>query len=272
MIVRVNATTSGMRMTEEELRRAAEELWTAWTSGRPLEALAPDLCPRDVDEGYAVQRALDALAGPTAGWKIAATSEAGQAHLGASGPMVGRLYEAQRRPSGSALSVSGMRMRSAEPEFAFVLARDVEPGEALGIDDVLTAVDRVVLAIEVPDSRFVDFTQVGLPSLVADAMCGGHFITGPSLANWRSLDLPAQPARLRCGEREVSAGQGANVMGDPRAALHWMAGEVLTRGWPLRAGEIILTGASAPPIPVHAGDRIEALFDGLGSVEVGFVE
>lgn len=272
MIGRVNATDQRPAMAPQAIQEAAATLWRTWSSGGTLDSLPPDLRPDTLDEGYAIQRELDDLAGPSAGWKIAATSKAGQEHLGATGPMVGRLYEVERRESGCALSVGGMQMRSAEPEFAFVLARDVEPGEALGIDDVLTAVDRVVLAIEVPDSRFVDFTQVGLPSLVADAMCGGHFITGPSVANWRSLDLPAQPARLRCGEREVSAGQGANVMGDPRAALHWMAGEVLTRGWPLRAGEIILTGASAPPIPVHAGDRIEALFDGLGSVEVGFVE
>jgi 2-keto-4-pentenoate hydratase len=72
----------------------------------------------------------------------------------------------------------------------------------------------------------------------------------------------------RAGER---TDQRANVMGDPREALRWMAGEVLSRGWPLRAGDIVLTGASAPPVAVGARDRLEAVFDGLGSVEVEFV-
>jgi 2-keto-4-pentenoate hydratase len=273
MIARVNATDQRPAMTAQEIGRAAGELWQAWSSGRPLAALPPDLRPEDLDEGYAIQRALDDLAGPAAGWKIAATSKAGQEHLGASGPMVGRLYEAQRREPGSALSVSGMRMRSAEPEFAFVLAEDVAPGpEAPSLDEVLAAVGSLVLAIEVPDSRFSDFSQVGLPSLAADAMCGGHFITGPAVAGWRSLDLGSQPARLICDGGEVSAGSGANVLGDPREALRWMAGEVLSRGWPLRAGDIVLTGASAPPVAVHAGDALEAVFDGLGSVEVEFVQ
>ncbi len=259
-------------MTEQEIKQAAAELWRAWSSGRALDALAPNLRPGNLDEGYAVQRALDEMAGPPAGWKIAATSKAGQEHLGASGPMVGRLYQAQRRAPGSALSVSGMRMRSAEPEFAFVLAEDVPRGrERPSLDEVLAAVGALVLAIEVPDSRFSDFTQVGVPSLVADAMCGGYFITGPAVAEWRSLDLPTQPARLRCAGREVSAGSGANVLGDPREALTWMAGEVLSRGWSLRAGDIVLTGASAAPVAVHAGDALEAVFDGLGSVEVEFV-
>lgn len=260
------------RVDAQEIGHAAGELWQAWSSGRGIDALAPDLRPGDLDEGYAIQRALDELAGPAAGWKIAATSKAGQDHLGATGPMVGRLYEAQRRDSGAALSVGGMRMRSAEPEFAFVLASDIAPGAAVpSLERVLAAVGSLVLAIEVPDSRFSDFSAVGVPSLAADAMCGGYFITGPSIADWRSLDLPAQGARLLCDGREVSAGSGANVLGDPREALRWMTGEVLSRGWPLRAGDIVLTGASAAPVAVHAGDSLDAEFDGLGSVKVEFV-
>ena len=259
--------------TDRDLRRAAETLWQSWTSGEPLAALAPDIRPDDVAEGYAAQRLLDELAGPVTGWKIAATSEAGQKHLGASGPLIGRLYQAQHRPSGSALSVGGMRMRSAEPEFAFVLERDLRgrAGE-LEIEDVLAAVGSLVLAIEVPDSRFTDFTKVGVPSLVADMMCGGHFITGPSVADWRSLDLRQQAARMLCDGEERSSGSGANVMGDPRAALRWMANEVIALGWPLRAGDIIITGASAPPVTVHAGADVEAVFDGLGTVAVRFVQ
>lgn len=260
-------------MARQEIQEAAATLWRAWSSAHALDALPPALRPDNLDEGYAIQRALDEEAGPAAGWKIAATSKAGQEHLGASGPMVGRLYEAQRRESGCALSVGGMRMRSAEPEFAFVLAEDLAPGDdAPSLDEVLAAVGSLVLAIEVPDSRFSDFSRVGVPSLAADAMCGGFFITGPSIADWRSLDLPAQTARLVCGGSEVSAGSGANVLGDPREALRWMAEEVLGRGWPLRAGEIVLTGASAAPVAVHAGDALEAVFDGLGSVEVEFVQ
>ncbi len=257
--------------TGSKLGDAAETLWQAWSSGQPLASLPEELRPADLAEGYAVQRALDDLAGPPTGWKIAATSRAGQQHLGARGPMVGRLYRSQARPSSTSLSVRNMRMRSAEPEFAFVLSGDLKarPG-GLERDDVLAAVGSLVLAIEVPDSRFVDFKAVGVPSLVADAMCGGHYICGKAIDEWRSLDLAAQSARLRCNGEERSAGSGADVLGDPRDALTWMANEVLGRGWELAAGEIIMTGASSPPLPVDDGDVIEAMFDGLGSVTVTF--
>jgi 2-keto-4-pentenoate hydratase len=259
-------------MSDRRHQRAAQTLWEAWTSGRPLAALPDDLRPHDLDEGYAIQRALDDLAGPPAGWKIAATSAAGQRHLGVDGPMVGRLYQRQSRPSGSSLSVSGMQMRAAEPEFAFVLAKDLAHNAGgVGLDDVLAAVGSLVLAIEVPDSRYADFTAVGPPPLVADAMCGGYVILGPTIEEWRGLDLPAQRTRLLRDGDEQSAGRGADVLGDPREALAWMANEVLGRGWELRAGDVVLTGASCPPISVQAGDIVVGDFEGLGSVEVRFV-
>jgi 2-keto-4-pentenoate hydratase len=270
MIGSVSRITYG---TDSAAVSAAQALWRAWTSGQHLEALEPDVRPVDVDAGYAIQRALDALAGPPAGWKIAATSTAGQQHIGATGPLVGRLYRSQARASGSTLSTGGAHTRSAEAEFAFMLSEDLpDKPDGIELDEVLAAVGSLVLAIEVPDSRFVDSSQVGLPSLVADGMGGGQFITGAAIDDWRSLDLPAQVSRLTFGGETRSEGRGANVMGDPRAALHWMANEALSRGWPLRAGDIILTGASAPPMPVAPGDAVAAVFDGLGTVEVQFTE
>jgi 2-keto-4-pentenoate hydratase len=252
-------------------RAAARSIWEAWTAEHPLPAIAADTRPADLDEGYAIQRQLDGLAGVPAGWKIAATSKAGQDHLGATGPMVGRLYEFQRQRSGITLPAQAMRMRSAEPEFAFILAEDLDRGSGpLEADDVLAAVASLVLAIEVPDSRFEDFTSVGVPSLVADAMCSGHFILGPTIGDWRGLDLAAQEARVLVNGEARSTGRGANVMGDPREALTWMANEVTGRGWSLGAGDVVLTGAAAAPIPIAPGDAVLAEFGGLGTVEVSF--
>lgn len=184
-------------MSEASYARAAAQLWQAWTTGELLDGIDAEVRPRELDEGYGIQRALDELAGPSAGWKIAATSKAGQQHLGVPGPMLGRLYEMQARDSGASLSVRTMRMRSAEPEFAFRFARDIAPAtDGITREQVLNAVGAVVLAIEVPDSRFADFGAAGGPQLVADAMCGGHFVLGRAISDWRALDLPRQRARM----------------------------------------------------------------------------
>ena len=124
----------------------------------------------------------------------------------------------------------------------------------------------MVLAIEV-HSRFVDFKKAGLPSLVADGMCGGHFITGPSIDEWRSLDLREQEARLLCNGEERSAGRGAK-----RWAIHVSARVDGERGTEPRMAAASRRhhhhGRECTPIPVQAGDDLEAAFDGVGTVTV----
>ena len=140
----------------------------------------------------------------------------GQAHLGATGPLIGRLYEFQRQRSGSTLSAQAMRMRSVEPEFAFIFGGPRGGSAQLSSDDVLGAVASLVLAIEVPDSRFDDFGSVGIASLVADAMCGGHFL--PRAPDRRlARARPRRPGGAAAGRRRRAL-SGARRERDGRPA------------------------------------------------------
>src|SRR5439155_10854397 len=96
---------------------AAELLWRLWDGGRTVDSLPERVRPITVDDGWAIQRALDAHAGAAAGWKIAATSAAGQAHIGADGPLAGRLYRRSIRTSGCGVDADSLTMRVAEAEF-----------------------------------------------------------------------------------------------------------------------------------------------------------
>jgi len=246
-------------------REAAALLWERWRDGGTMPAL-PERCrPATLDEGWAVQRALDELAGPHAGWKIAATSPAGQRHIGAGGPLTGRLYERCLVRSGAVLDARRMTMRAAEAEFAFSLGADVEDP-----DRVLEAVDALIPAIEVPDTRFDDFLAVGLPSLVADAMCNAFLVLGEPVADFDPASLPSHRVTLRRDGVDVAAGTGANVLGDPVAALEWLAGELAARGEALQAGDLVTTGACTPPHPIAPGERFVADFGALGTVRVDF--
>src|SRR5689334_6933501 len=62
----------------------AAQIWAAYTEGAALDALDPR--PRTNEEGYAVQHAIERLAGEAAGYKIAATSLEGQANIGVDQP------------------------------------------------------------------------------------------------------------------------------------------------------------------------------------------
>jgi len=256
---------------ERAAERAADLLWTTRTEQRTIAALPADCRPATVDDGWAIQRSLDSYAGAHVGWKIAATSPGGQAHIGADGPLIGRLHERFVVPSGAVLSAEHMTMRAAEGEFGFRMTHDLAArDEPFGRDEVLAAIGALHPAIEVPDTRFDDFIGVGLPSLVADAMCGGFVALGPPAADWDPGQLPGHRAvMLRDGE-EVAAGIGADVLGDPCEAMVWLANELRVRGLGLRDGDLVITGACTPPHPIAAGDAMTADFGALGRVEVAF--
>jgi len=145
---------------------------------------------------------------------------------------------------------------------------------------VLAAVATLHPAIEVPDSRFDDFTIVGAPQLIADNACAHQFVLGPAAtADWRALDLVEHKAigtvgRSVQGRQEPTLtreGKGANVLGDPRVALAWLANELSSLGMTLKAGQVVTTGTCLVPLPIQPGDQIAVDFGVLGGLTARMV-
>jgi 2-keto-4-pentenoate hydratase len=224
--------------------------------------------PGDLAAGYAAQEALIAALGERRiGWKIAATSAAGQRHIGVDGPLAGPILEGCTGRSGAEMPFN-RHMKVAEAEFAFVLGRDLpDRGRPYGMEEVVAAVAAMHPAIELPDSRFADFASVGGPSLVADLACAWRFVLGPEAADWRGADLAAHPVAAFRNGALAAEGSGANVLGDPRLALTWLANDRIRFGGMLRAGEIVTTGTCVVPLALAAGDRVLADFGRFGTVE-----
>ncbi len=263
-----------MHATSEQ---AATLIWDALQKGTALAALPADGRPGTREEGYTVQAWLPGLAGlDTVGWKIAATSLAGQRHIGVAGPLAGRILSPFVHGDGAAVSLHGNRMLVAEPEFGFLFGRDLPPRpDPYPVARVLDAVQRVVPVIEVPNSRFTDFAHAGEAQLIADLACAGHFLVGGATgAPWREIDFPAHPVRglvTRNGAPAVQRdGTGAAVLGDPRVALAWLVNELSGLGITLEAGQFVSTGTCMPPLEVQAGDAVLADFGALGQVSVRF--
>jgi len=159
-------------MNAGQIRRASDLLWEHWSLGRRLAALPPELRPATRADGYAIQAELDRRSGaPLFGWKIAATSTAGQQHIGVDGPLAGRILRERAFASGATVPFGANHMRVAEAEFAFRMGRDLPPrDDDYSVDDVVDAVGTLHPAIEIPDSRYDDFTVVGAPQLIASSM------------------------------------------------------------------------------------------------------
>jgi len=256
---------------QDSHRRACAMIWRAWRAGEVMDDLPAELKPATRAEGYAIQAHLESCsAAPRAGWKIAATSVAGQTHIGVDGPLAGRLLAERLVGDGATLSIARNHMRVVEPEFAFRFGRDLPARTAPWSQaEVMERVADLHLTLELPDSRFSDFAAVGGPALIADNACARDLVVGPAVtADWRGLDLAAHEVITRIGTRLERDGIGANVLGDPRDALFWCVNELSALGIGLTAGELITTGTCAVPLAIEPGDRVKADFGVLGEISM----
>jgi 2-keto-4-pentenoate hydratase len=267
------------RLSRAAAAAAARLLWETRLSGQTVQALPPGLLPTDAANGHAIQALLPVVTGrAVVGWKIAATSAAGQAHIGVSGPLAGRVLSGLVDRDGDTVSLTGNVMKVAEPEFAFHVGRHLAPRQApYTVPEVLDAMDALLPSIEVPNSRFEDFARAGEAQLIADDACAHRFAIGrPATADWRSLDLRAHRVRATVHGPDGAAhtqreGNGTAVLGDPRVALAWLVNEVSGLGVALEPGQFISTGTCMVPLPVRPGDRLEVDYGALGSLSLRFV-
>ena len=250
---------------------AAAILWRHWQQRTRIDELPLECRPVDRAEGYSVQRAIVGLSGqPVAGWKIAATSGAGQKHIGVDGPLAGPLLANRVLESGATVPLDGNLMRVAEAEFVFTFRAALPKRQSpYTQEEILAAVGALHPAIEVPDSRYNDFARVGAPQLIADTACSSWFVLGPAVdAEWRQRDLVTHAVTAFCNNKPAATGSGANVLGDPRIALTWLVNELRAFGDDVEAGQFVTTGTCVIPIGVAPGDTVRADFGDVGSVDV----
>jgi 2-keto-4-pentenoate hydratase len=254
-------------------RKASDMLFALWQEGRRIPQLPEAIRPGTRADGYRIQALIEKRsAKPLFGWKIAATSKAGQAHINVDGPLAGRLLAERVHADGATLPFGANHMKVVEGEFAFRMARDLPPrAEPYTAAEAVAAVEDLYLALEIPDTRFDDVTKVGAAQIIADNACAHDFVLGPKVtADWRAMDLAAHPTLGRVSGGPDHAGKGANVLGDPRLALAWLANELSGLGIALKAGEVVTTGTSFVPLPVKPGDKVSADFGALGRVSLAF--
>jgi 2-keto-4-pentenoate hydratase len=255
----------------EQTGHAAAILWKNWQQRTRIDELPFECRPRDRAAGYAAQQDIVRLSGQDiAGWKIAATSAAGQKHIGVDGPLAGPLLANRVLAAGARVPLDGNIMMVAEAEFAFRFARPLpRRPNPYTRKDVLDAVESLHPAIEVPDSRYNDFAKVGAPQLIADTACADWFILGkPASTPWRARDLVAHAVTVYRNGQPVATGSGANVLGDPLIALTWLVNELRSYAGGISAGQFVTTGTCVAPVPIQRGDHIRADFGDFGTVDV----
>ena len=114
-----------MTLDQDARQAACDLLWNLWGEQGLIDELPADLRPRDRAEAYGVQAFFETKsAEPLYGWKIAATTAAGQAHIHVDGPIAGRLLAEKVCADGAEMTFGDNHMAVVEPEFAFRMGRD----------------------------------------------------------------------------------------------------------------------------------------------------
>lgn len=256
-------------LTESQRQQAADLLWDCWAHGKRMAQLPAELRPQDRQEAYAIQALVEARSfAPLAGWKIGATGPGGQKLLNVDAPLAGRLLAERVHRNDASIALGNSLMKVIEVEFAFRMGKTLAPrATPYTQEEVMDAVATLHPAIEIPDVRYEQFKQVGAEQLIADNTCADQFVLGaPTSAPWRTLDLAAHAVSGSIEGGEKRDGSGAQVLGDPRIALTWLANELSRYGMTLSAGQVVATGSAIVPMPVESGQRIIADMGVIGTV------
>lgn len=264
--------TASRPTSAEVVRQAAARLATAARDHRPCAPVRDLLGDSDVDLAYAVQLQLAAarLAGGArvVGRKIGLTSPAVQRQLGVDQPDFGFLFEDMDVSSCAQVPSERLLQPKAEAEIAFVLGDDLDQGP-LDVGQVRAAVDHVVAAIEIVDSRVAGW-DITITDTVADNASSGLFVLGS--CRLRLADLEPKDVRMQLfvDDELASEGDGAACLGDPLNALAWLAQTARATGDPLRAGQVVLSGALGPMVPARPGVTVRAELTMLGAASATF--
>jgi 2-keto-4-pentenoate hydratase len=252
---------------------AADRLKQAALSGVPCAPVRDLLGETDLEMAYAVQSRVAesrTLAGHrVVGRKIGLTSPSVQEQFGVFQPDFGLLFSDMMYASGEPVPLDRFLQPRVEAEVAFVLGRPIKNPDST-VAEVLRATEFVLAAIEIVDSRVEDW-DIRITDTIADNASSGAVVLGTTPYSLTGLDLTEVAMVLEHDGEKVSSGTGADCMGSPVTAVAWLAREVARRGRPLAEGEIVLSGALGPVVPVEGPGSYRARLDGMGAVDAVFV-
>ena len=234
------------------------------------QSIAPirDHIDNNVDAAYAVQKELVALRKErrekVVGKKIGLTSFAVQEQLGVDQPDYGILFDTMDVSASGIFDTSKAILPKVEGELTFVLGKDITASN-ITMALLKDAISEIRASIEIVDSR-VEGWNIRISDTIADNASGSHFIIGKDFKTLDEMDPSTAVMRLYKNGEKCSEGSGKACMDNPLNAALWLAQKMADQGEPLTKGEVLLSGALGPMVPVVEGDEITLEIDGFESI------
>lgn len=248
----------------------ASRLWEALVTRVPCPPIRHDIGQDNVAAAYRIQNANAkrrmAAGVALVGFKVGMTSAAVQQQLGYFEPNFGHLFGDREFLHGESIPKDTLIQPRGEGEIAFVLGKDLAQ-ENVRVSDVIRSIEYAVCCIEVLDSRIIGW-DIGPADSIADNGSGGAHVLGTLPRKITDLDLALCGMVAKRNGQIASLGVGAASMTNPLLAVRWLAEKLAQTEWPLRAGDVVLSGSLGPIVTLAPGDRFEVEIGGLGRVAV----
>jgi 2-keto-4-pentenoate hydratase len=256
--------------TRAELART---LLDSYVTGKPVAPLTATCADLTLEDAYAIQllqiEELTRSGHTIKGHKVGLTSAAMQRLLRVDEPDFGHLLDDFFYLEHEPIPVDRFLQPRIEPEVAFVLKHPLR-GPGVTVHEAIAAVDFVLPALEIVDSRIENW-KIGLVDTIADNASSGGLVLGSTPTGLHEVDLRLAGAVMTRNGIVVGTGAGGAVLGSPITSLVWLANTLGARGVTLEAGHVILPGSVCAMVRVASGDTFTATFAGLGSVTARFV-
>lgn len=258
-------------LAREEVERWASTLDRMQLEARELDRITSVIPSLSIGDGYRIQEAGLALRAARGekiiGMKMGLTSKAKMRQMGVESPIFGALTDRMALVDGARFALAGTIHPKIEPEIAFLLARDLRGRPTAR--EALDACASIAPAMEIIDSRYRNF-NFQLPDVVADNCSGSAFVVGKwSRATSEDFERIGNLGMvLAVDGRADQFGSSAAIYGHPAESLAELCRMLDARGQGLRAGDLVLAGASTQAIPLEAGHRYELAVQDLGAVAI----
>jgi len=258
------------------INQMAERLWNAQSNKEPcspIQALFDDNV--NVEMAYQIQqvnldRAINEQNARVIGKKIGLTSKAVQKQLGVDQPDYGSLFASMVVAEGQTISLAGLLQPKVEAEVALVLKHDLLHADSTLVE-LINAIDYVLPAIEIVDSRVKNW-KISIEDTIADNASSALVALGQKPIALKDIALEKIGMAMFSQGELVSSGNGAACLGNPLLAALWLTNTMAQKGTPLKAGDLILTGALGPMVTVNKPSTFSAFIQDVGEVNVTFTE
>ena len=232
----------------------------------------PGSPPPDLDSAYRCQDEAIALWDDTiVGWKVGWIPEPFSIKYGAQrlvGPIFNRALQRSNGSGSSDAPVFAGGFAAIEAEFVFQLAKDAPANVTeWSAETARRFVKTMFIGIEIASSPLQNINDFGPAVVASDFGNNAGLLLGAEVPDWQGRALDSLNCETRIDGAVVGRGNAAAVSGGPLAALAFALRCNARRGRPLRAGDLVSTGAATGVHSIRAGQSAEAIFTGIGSLQ-----